>query len=685
MITLPPIRLLVIDDNPRVGRDLAKLFDSAGYEIKSVLGVGQSLITQAREDARTFRPHVSIVDLRLFGEDSGTMPTGLDVITEFLNPAHCVLYSGHLTHESVQIAQRLGVRWVAKDGLPRYLSENIQAIIRDAYRGRPGVALRWTPPWTPNRIVETIFGGDAQVPASAIDEVLNLMFPDICTVKLEPVLPLVADTALPRSLRSMTFRAYPDDEQSVVVILAPRDRIRSDAQNYRRFVHHHLEGHFYPSLEYTAEFWDLGGSRYSFMGSEPTTMPTFQEFYHRLSDVESILEPVRHFFLTQWSSHYNNKRPCTDLSLIDSYDATPLFKRQIATCPALQLFDFEADRFVTDPAAWVLEHADLSDVPGSCLAVTHGNLNADNLFVDGKHIWPIGFEMTGWGPRLRDFAALERDILTRLIPWSALDDLSKLGKLTWNLAQAGYPKTYLSLPRDIEGDVELSKAARVIAGIRQLAHQATHCQDFREYLWTLLLDALSAASSAERDSVVQQQNLMIAAVLCTHLKYWRQDWQMRELTRMIQEGTAPRTKRYDVFLSYSSRDKDAVEHIARRLLNDAKLRPWLDQWDAVPGRQFISQLQRALSESCACAVFRGQQDLGPWQEQETGIALLLDTSGQEYPVIPVLLPGYSSGGQGLRPSFLDLRTWVDFRNGLDDSEAFRRLVAGIRNRRPGPP
>lgn len=52
-------------------------------------------------------------------------------------------------------------------------------------------------------------------------------------------------------------------------------------------------------------------------------------------------------------------------------------------------------------------------------------------------------------------------------------------------------------------------------------------------------------------------------------------------------------------------------------------------------------------------------------------------------VIPVLLPGAERTKRSNLPEFLTATTWVEFRNTLDDADAFHRLVSGIRGIAPG--
>lgn len=140
---------------------------------------------------------------------------------------------------------------------------------------------------------------------------------------------------------------------------------------------------------------------------------------------------------------------------------------------------------------------------------------------------------------------------------------------------------------------------------------------------------------------------------------------------------------YDVFLSHNGKDKPAVERLARQLEDKAGLKPFLDKWHLVPGEPWQEALEQALDESRTYAVFLGASGLGPWENVEMRSALEERAGDRNRRVIPVLLPGADPKDPKLLPRFLRRLTWVDFRNGLEDVEAFNRLVAGVRGKRPG--
>ena len=137
---------------------------------------------------------------------------------------------------------------------------------------------------------------------------------------------------------------------------------------------------------------------------------------------------------------------------------------------------------------------------------------------------------------------------------------------------------------------------------------------------------------------------------------------------------------YDVFLSHSSNDETVVEELARRLRGDG-LSLFLDKWDLVPGKPWQEALEKALDDSHTCAVFLGKK-LGPWQKEEMRTALDERVRNGDFRVIPVLLPGARRPSEKNLPRFLRRLTWVDFRGGPGDDDAFHRLVCGIRGTPP---
>jgi hypothetical protein len=149
--------------------------------------------------------------------------------------------------------------------------------------------------------------------------------------------------------------------------------------------------------------------------------------------------------------------------------------------------------------------------------------------------------------------------------------------------------------------------------------------------------------------------------------------------------------RHDVFLSYSSADRPAVEELARRLVREG-IEPWADQWNLIPGDAWQPAIERALDDCAACAVLIGPGGVVAWQHEEMRKAIDRRVAGtraittdlrNSFRVIPVLLPGVERPEPGRLPAFLTATTWVEFRAGLDDPQAFHRLVCGIRGVEPG--
>ena len=138
--------------------------------------------------------------------------------------------------------------------------------------------------------------------------------------------------------------------------------------------------------------------------------------------------------------------------------------------------------------------------------------------------------------------------------------------------------------------------------------------------------------------------------------------------------------KFDVFLSHAHPDAEVVELLGERLEDEANLRVWLDRWILVPGEHWQQEMAKGLYHAKTCAVCIGTQTPAGWFREEIERALNLQTRDNSFRVIPLIL---QDGDRSLIENFLELLTWVDFKNGLNDNHAFHILVSGIRGIPPG--
>lgn len=135
-------------------------------------------------------------------------------------------------------------------------------------------------------------------------------------------------------------------------------------------------------------------------------------------------------------------------------------------------------------------------------------------------------------------------------------------------------------------------------------------------------------------------------------------------------------RKFDVFLSYSRDDTEAV-HQLERLLKTVPLKVWLDKEQLRPGLDWFSEAETAIKDSASVAVGLGPGGVGLSQQKE--IEAAVNFAGKHgRPVIPVILPGVRK-----EPDFggLENRTWVDLRDGFTD-DGIGRLVFGITGQKP---
>lgn len=148
----------------------------------------------------------------------------------------------------------------------------------------------------------------------------------------------------------------------------------------------------------------------------------------------------------------------------------------------------------------------------------------------------------------------------------------------------------------------------------------------------------------------------------------------REIKKMNSE-----TQEFDVFLCYNHSDKEEVQKIRQQLQQEG-VKPWVDEWDLLPGRPWQTSLEEKIGQIKSAAVFVGANGIGPWQREELN-AFLREFVRRGCPVIPVLLQ--DAPLEPKLPIFLQAMHWVDFRK--ERPNPLGQLIGGIQGTIPDLP
>jgi CheY-like chemotaxis protein len=692
------VRVLIVDDDKEAVKVLTdELGKLGGYEVRSPDGAGDALVQNTQKLAPQFRPHVVVLDL-CFIPGSSDDYMGFQVI-ESLQSARIIPHSSYLTAKATARLHQMDVEsWIAKGGAPTAILDAILQAADKAASCRSRTEIERTAAWDPAGFARTVIA-DPTVPVDLAADVLCRVFRQARRLTIEQLGASIVSSQTPVRGRSVVRTVVEDSRVPVIIKWALSDRIRQEWENYNRYVRGRLGGRYYPLAETHAEFWDLGCIVYSFFAHQHRSFDSFAGWYELDNSTGETAAPLIHLFRELWGAYYTGESSeCRNLysAYDDILELTAQSNRlRGRTLPAAIR---ALDGSLPDPLCWAHDNRAESSVPTARQIVTHGDLHADNFFVDAAHAWPIDFERTGPGPRLRDFAELEVDIVTRLVP-TAAEDASAEQDLLWYLplalTVAGAPAPAGELPdySAVAKDPALRKARGVVGEIRKLAYEMTHYLDIREYLWNLLLDAAFVTSQADPDSLRYHRALLLGALLCQRLHEPRGKWPPKAFGTSAGADSPthhragsprpPRDRTSDrpcVFFSYDRRDAETVTAIAQRLETTENIPVWLDTWNLLPGDPWQEEIETALEQSRACAVFWGPGGPGTWQREEMRVALDRRARDPRYRVIPVLLPGARRPRSRL-PALLHRVTWVDMREGWDD--AFNRLVAGITGRQAG--
>ena len=147
-----------------------------------------------------------------------------------------------------------------------------------------------------------------------------------------------------------------------------------------------------------------------------------------------------------------------------------------------------------------------------------------------------------------------------------------------------------------------------------------------------------------------------------------------ELASRLTETDSATLKPVDLFLSYNSQDRAAVQQV-RTLLRSRGVSVFYDRESLGLGLNWFEPLERALGRVRGVVVLLGPNGLGRWQRREMALALDRQTREATFPVIPVLLPGSLAGDYS---GLLLLNNYADIRGGLNDLDTLDSIMRAMR-------
>jgi hypothetical protein len=309
-------------------------------------------------------------------------------------------------------------------------------------------------------------------------------------------------------------------------------------ERFNKYIRGRLVGKHNPVLEGHFELWDIGGIKLSYIGSIEETFANFVS----TQPIERIEQSLEYFFLQTWSGHYAKARQKTNISLLSLYcetwDRDWINRAKDYRVPdpsrsmGAELWQKVRNR---DPLDWLklmTQHegneSDPSMVAETSVAITHGDLHADNLLIDDtQHGWVVDFERSGEGHALQDFIELESDIITRIA--CAREEFPAFYHFCMAITSAN---SIGELPHknQFTEDNETQKLLDTIAAIRRLAAQCTKITDFRQYLLGLYFNTIFRATITTHEQQ-QKKDLrawMLASILCHRLVCWNDPWPPEE-------------------------------------------------------------------------------------------------------------------------------------------------------------
>jgi hypothetical protein len=478
--------------------------------------------------------------MHLFDERDKEDQSGLDLVPRLFPTRSIVVSASEGWLASTKAIQEKGaIGYLAKTAVSWRLRSMLDVEAGRICASRHPASVHWRN-INPSTFFRNWFPEDELVPDDEANDIIIQLFPDAKQISIQILRQDRSNlTTVPRP-RSLVLHVQIDNLQPMIAKIARRDKIKREIDNFRAYIHGHLGGDFYPSMENQIILWDMGGATYKYVG-QLKHVQLLSDFY-QLKNQKKVKSCLEDFFAETWSPHYQPQSitECDNKTLFDIYCEVWGKYWYDQLCEHLRSGNIsrvllsEPKSLVLDapnPVLWLTRRVRDNTAgysPRIKLAVTHGDLHADNLLVDAEHNipWVIDFERTGRGHILQDFVELESDIVNRLVRFSD-KEYHLFYQLCLFIAQ---PSSLGRIQSNAVEDSRLHMAFNIISDLRQLAYTQTGIVSTEEYLWGLLFNTLFRTKlllDQDDKSHDLYRTLMLASVLCHRLDHINEQESLR--------------------------------------------------------------------------------------------------------------------------------------------------------------
>jgi CheY-like chemotaxis protein len=524
-------RILVLDDEESWQNILARLLRAASFQV-DVAGT----VDEARTILNENFYHVVVADVSMVHGDA-TNTEGLQLVSELKQDVHrggmeVVLISAYANKSRLREAFK---EFKVADFQDKFDFDQRAFVFEVGKILAKSVNLdldvQWEAPNQPDQVVLNLEIDGERVKRETplhsrtteeLGDLLCRLFPDASSLLVKPMAQATSGSAV------LHVRPFYIDGAAKPVLLKVGcfRRISREYENFKKHVQPFI-GRRSTSVIGLRQTTHLGGILYSLLGSVGDKIETFARFYAH-NNLSQIQETLTRLFRETCGAWYANPGHLNLYNLSDGYRGMLGFSNESLVKALSQLkgvqgkrqiyFDSLGERPFTNP---IVACAPCQFMKSTYVCNTHGDLNGDNILVDGSdHAWLIDFESTGPGHILRDIAELDLVVRVQLL----LAQECSLGERLQMEEALGQARQF--------GDVEnllgafqtenraLAKAYATTIHLRRIASNMVSknpSADLDEYYIALLYYSMNALRFLSWSSIQRQHAFLSASLISDHL------------------------------------------------------------------------------------------------------------------------------------------------------------------------